>query len=396
MILVETGSSYEKKSQNGLSHFLEHMCFKGTLKRPKSIDIARELDALGALTNAFTSRDMTGYWAKAEKKHFRQLIEIVSDLYLNPTLPKLELEKERGVILQELSMYEDLPKIKVWDELWELLYPMASRGRSIIGLAENIKSFSRTDFVNYRREHYIADKTIVIVAGDNSRQEVLRETRKYFKDIPKAKSARFKEIIRRQNFPGLRIRKKKTDQTHMVIAFRAFGANDNKINILNLLSSVLGQGMSSRLWQKMREELGACYYVYAGVRESADHGVLFIATGIEARRAKEVTKILLEECGKLRDELITQAELEKAKEYYIGHLYMDLETTDSLADFYGDQEILTRKLKTPVNIEKEIRRITAEDIRRVAREVFRDSKLNLAVIGDIKHPMEIKQVLTLK
>ena len=198
-----------------------------------------------------------------------------------------------------------------------------------------------------------------------------------------------------QKAPALRVHKKSTDQTHMIMAFRAFGAGDKKMGALYILSEVLGQGMSSRLWQKMREELGACYYIGAHANNYSDYGILSIAIGIESHRAVEVTSALLEECHKLRDTLVPESELEKAKEHFLGHLYMGLETTDSLADFYGDQEISAKKLKTPSEIEKEIRKLTAEDIRRMAREVFRDEKLNLAIVGDISDSKGIKKTLTL-
>jgi len=395
MVLVETGSNYETKSENGLSHFLEHMCFKGTKKRPKSIDISRELDSLGAENNAFTSREMTGYYAKGEKKHFRKLLDVISDMYLSPTLPKEDLEKERGVILQEISMYEDLPKRKVWDELWTLLYGETPAGRPIIGPVKNIKKFSRSDFVNYRRRHYIAEKTIIIVAGDVNARKAVAEVKKYFKTIPRGKKIQKPKVAATQKAPALRVHKKSTDQTHMIMAFRAFGAGDKKMGALYILSEVLGQGMSSRLWQKMREELGACYYIGAHANNYSDYGILSIAIGIESHRAVEVTSALLEECHKLRDTLVPESELEKAKEHFLGHLYMGLETTDSLADFYGDQEISAKKLKTPSEIEKEIRKLTAEDIRRMAREVFRDEKLNLAIVGDISDSKGIKKTLTL-
>ncbi|MHB1330900.1 MAG: M16 family metallopeptidase, partial [Minisyncoccota bacterium] len=163
MALVETGSNYEEKSQNGLSHFLEHMMFKGTTRRPTSLDISRELDSLGAQSNAFTSNEMTGYYAKAEKKHFKELLDIISDLYLNPTLPPAELEKERGVILQEISMYEDLPQHKVWDVFGELVYGDSPAGRTILGPSLNIKKFKRDDFQDYRKVHYVAKKTIIVI-----------------------------------------------------------------------------------------------------------------------------------------------------------------------------------------------------------------------------------------
>ncbi len=396
LVVVETGSNYETKSQNGLSHFLEHMCFKGTTKRPKASLIAKELDGLGAQNNAFTSNELTGYYAKAAKKHFSKLFEIISDLYLNPILPAEDLEKERGVILEEISMYEDLPQRKVWDVLSKLMHGDIPAGRSILGPRENIKKFNRLDFVEYRSKHYVASKTIVIVAGDVSEQVVLKEVKKNFKDIPKAKKISKPAVKEKQKLPGLAIHKKKTDQTHMVMAFRAYGAEDKRIPALTILAEILGKGMSSRLFTKLRDEMGACYYVRAGHDEYTDHGTLAISTGINVSRTKEVVKVLLDECGKLSRIPVSDKELEKAKEHNIGHLYMNLETTDSLAEFYAGQEVSAGKLKKPQELEKEIRKVTAKDVMKVAKDIFRNNKLNLAIVGSISHPKAIKKVLSLK
>jgi predicted Zn-dependent peptidase len=393
MALVETGSNYESKSQNGLSHFLEHMCFKGTANRPSALDIARELDGIGAANNAYTSSEVTVYWAKGNKKHLGKIVDVISDLYLNPLLPVPELEKERGVILQEISMYEDLPQAKVWEVLGSLMYGDTPAGRPIIGPAENIKRFKRADFVNYRDKHYVAEKTIVVVSGDIEERDVIKDIKKQFKNIPSGKDATKPTLKERQSSPGIRVHKKKTDQTHMVVSFRSYPAGDKRVPALDMLTNILGQGMSSRLYQKMREEMGACYYVKAVSEELSDHGVFAIATGIEARRSEEVLEAILSECRKFRDELVTSEELSKAKEHYLGHMYMRLENTDNLAQFYGEQEVVSKKLRTPAEIEKEIRKVTAEDVMQVAQDIFQSSKLNLAIVGDIKNESKLTKIL---
>lgn len=190
LVMVSTGSNYETKEENGLSHFLEHMCFKGTPTRKTALDISLEVDSLGAENNAFTNNEYTGYYAKAEKKHFKKLLNIVSDIYLNPTIPTEELEKERGVILQEISMYEDLPQRKVQEVFDELLYGDTPAGRSILGPKENIKRFTREDFLKYKSKHYVAEGTVVVVAGDVSDKQVEEEVSKLFKSIPTSKKNR--------------------------------------------------------------------------------------------------------------------------------------------------------------------------------------------------------------
>lgn len=396
LVIVETGSNYETKEENGLSHFLEHVCFKGTIKRPKASDIARELDTLGAQNNAFTSNEFTGYYAKASKKHFQKLFEIISDLYLNPTLPAEDIEKEKGVILEEISMYEDLPQRKVSDVLSKLLYGDIPAGRTILGPRENIKRYKRKDFLNYRNKHYVASSTTVIVSGDISEQAVLKEAKKNFKGIREGKKFSKLPVKEKQKSPQLAILKKKTDQTHMIMAFRGYKANDRRVPVLNVLAGILGKGMSSRLFHKLRDEMGACYYVRAGYEQQTDHGVFHIATGVNISRTEEVIKVLIDECKKLTKVAVSREELEKVKEHAIGHLYMNTETTDAIAEFYAEQEVVNGNLKSPRDFEKLIRKVTANDVLRIAREIFRDDKLNLAIVGNIPNSKKIKEVLSFK
>jgi predicted Zn-dependent peptidase len=352
-----------------------------------------ELDALGAENNAFTSNEFTGYYAKAAKKHFSKLLDIVSDLYLNPTVPEKDLETERGVILQEISMYEDLPQSKVWDVLGKLMYGDTPHGRTILGPKDNIKKFTRDDFVNYRNAHYIANKTFVIIAGDVSESKAMAEVKKRFNGIANGKKLGKDKVVEKQTKPAMLLEYKKTDQTHMVLGFRTFGAKDKRVPAVDLVAEVLGRGMSSRLFRKLRDEMGACYYVKARAQELTDHGVLAISTGIEAKRAEEVLKAILDEVRRICREPVAPEELAKAKEHAIGHLYMGLETTDSLSWFYAEQEVVTGKPKTPQEVEKAIRKLTAKDVMKVAQEIFSNPGLNLAIVGDIKNPEALKKAL---
>jgi len=393
-VAVETGSNYESKSENGISHFLEHMCFKGTTKRPSSRIVAHELDALGAQNNAFTSNELTLYYAKVAKKHFHKAFEIVSDMYLNPTLPKEDLERERGVILEELSMYEDIPQYKVQEVLTKLIYGDTPAGRSIIGTRENIKNFTRADFVKYRNKHYVALKTIVIVSGNVEHKDVLKEVKKHFKNVSTLKKVSKQKVLDKQDSPQILIYPKKTDQVHMVLGCRAYKASDKKSLALTLLVEVLGKGSSSRLFSRLREDMGACYYVKSSYDHYTDHGLFTISTGVNVSRTKEVLKVLLEECNKLTNTLVTDEELNKAKEHFSGHLYMDIETSDALSGFYIEQEIITGELKKPMDVEKSIRSVTAKDIQKVAKDLFRNEKLNLAIVGDIKDEKSLKKILS--
>ncbi len=394
MSLVEAGSEYEKKEENGISHFLEHMCFKGTVKRPKAIDISREFDSLGAQNNAFTSQEVTGYWAKAHPKHTDKLLDIIADMYLNPTFPVEDLEKEKGVIVEEINMYEDLPHRSVYDVYAELLFGDQPAGRSIAGTPANVRSFGREDFVKYRREHYTAEATTIVVAGKVQSAKIFKKVAEAFKEIPITKNKKKTKVKEVQTKPEVKLKYKETDQTHLIIGVRSYNVYSKKNTALKVLSTVLGGGMSSRLFQKMREELGICYYVRSGNDAFTDHGSLCVSAGVDSTRVEEGIKAILGELKRIRDEKIPSEELRKAKDYIIGNLYLGLESSDSLADFYGFQEILREEIKSPKEMEKEIEKITASDIQKVAKEIIQNKRLNLAIVGKYQDEERFRKILS--
>ncbi len=396
VVACETGSNYESKKENGLSHFLEHMLFKGTATRPSALSVTSELDTVGAESNAMTSNELTLYYAKSEKRHWQKLLEVVSDIYLNPAFPAADLEKERGVILQEIRMYKDLPHKHVWELLAKLLYGETSAGRSIAGSEENIRRFTRQDFLGYHRKHYVASKTIVAVAGDVREKKVIEEVKRIFGGLPKVEKRGRERLKEKQKTPQLVLEKKKSDQTHMVMALRGFETKDKRTAAASILMGVLGAGMSSRLFQRLREEMGACYYVYAYHDASSDHGLAAIATGIDQKRSAEVVKALIDECKRLTYEKVGEKELQKVKDYKISHLYMGLETTDALASFYVGDEVTHGGARNPGELEKELRKVTAEDLIETARDLFRDENLNLAIVGPVKDVKGVKKALTFK
>lgn len=395
MSLVEAGSKYENKQNNGISHFLEHMCFKGTNKRTKAGDIAKEFDAMGAQNNAFTGQEVTGYWGKAHKKHTDKMLDIIADMYLNPTFPEKDLEIEKGVIVEEINMYEDLPQILVNEVFDKLLYGDQPAGWSVAGTRENVRSFNRNNFINYRKQHYVASATTIVVAGDIEEKDIFKKTEKYFSGIPTGEKTDKKKVIEKQTKPAVSVRFKETDQTHLILGVRAFDLYDKRMPALNLLASVLGRGMSSRLFQKMRDQLGICYYVKSHIENLTDHGYLAISAGVDSDRVEEGIKGILEEMKKIRDEEVPKEELRKVKDLVIGRMYLGLESSDSLANFYGFQEIMKEKIKTPKDLEKEIEKVTTTDIQKLAKQIIKNSKLNLAIVGKYKDEERFKKILKL-
>lgn len=381
MILVEAGSKYETKEISGLSHFLEHLCFKGTKKRRAPLAISSALDSLGAQYNAFTAQEYTGYYATVQPVMALPALEIISDIYLNSRFPEEEIAKERGVIVEEINMYEDMPQRHVQDLFLELVYGDQPAGWNIAGTREVVRSLAREQFLDYRRKRYVARGTIIVAAGRFALPPLARAVNSHFATLATTEKFDKPAVVEAQTAPKILIKHKASDQTHLVLGFRAYPVGHPDYDIAELLSAVLGGGMSSRLFRKIREELGAAYYVRSQHEAFTDHGLLAAAVGADNRRAATVVEAIIGECRKLRDQLVPAAELERVKSYLVGNLYLGLETTNSLALFYGLQEIWRQPLKSPQALAQRLKRVSAADIRRVARQIFTPERLNLSLIG---------------
>lgn len=394
LVLVEAGSEYETKETSGLSHFLEHMCFKGTKKRPKSIDISGTLDGIGAEYNAFTSQEWTGYYAKAETKHLDLILDVVSDIYLNPTFDLKEIDKERGVIIEEINMYEDNPPRRVQELFSQLLYGDQPAGWDVGGRKEVIHKLTREDFIKYRSKNYLAQATTVVVVGSFKEAELLKKIEDHFAGMGRTLKAVKPKTKEKQAKPEILVKHKKSDQTHLVLGVRAFDTFDERRYALQVLANILGGGMSSRLFQKVREELGAAYYVRASVDLALDHGFLETSAGVHHEKAKEVIAAILGELKRLAKEPISKEELTRAKDHLVGGLVLGLETSDAVAMYYGEQEVMKKALLTPEEIMSKIQAVTAKQIQEVAKGIVKNKNLNLAMIGPFEKADEFKKILT--
>jgi len=397
LILVEAGSKYETKEINGISHFLEHMCFKGTERRPKSIDITSELDGIGASYNAFTSMEYTGYYAKARTEHFDKILDVVSDIYLNQLFRPEEIDKERGVIVEEINMYEDLPMRRVQELFTSLLYGDQPAGWDITGKKEVVNSLKRDDFVNYRSQHYLAQSSVVIVAGDFEENEAIEKIKKTFSLIKTGEKRSKQKTIEDQSKPEVLIKSKKTDQSHLIVGVRTYNVLDPRRYALEILSEIIGGGMSSRLFQKIREEMGAAYYIRSESDLYTDHGFLAASAGVEHGKINQVIETIINEFKRISEESVSEKELTTAKEHLAGNLVMGLETSDEIAAFYGSQEILTKKILNLEEVLKNIQAVSSEQIKEIAQDIFQNKKVNLAVIGPFEEERkkEFEKLLSL-
>ena len=393
LVMVEAGSEYETKENNGISHFLEHMVFKGTTKRPKASDISRELDSIGAHYNAFTTHELTGYYAKADSRHFGKILDIISDMYNNPLFDPAEMEKEKGVIVEEIRMYQDLPQQHVQDLVTELIYGDQPAGWNIAGTENNVRKFTKDDLVRYRQSRYVGAKTTAIISGSFDEKTIIAQVTRAFDSLKTTNAPQKLKVQESQNEPKILLNYKETDQTHLVIGVRTFPIADRRSPILSVLSTILGRGMSSRLFSKMRDQLGICYYIGTGQEVFTDHGFLSISAGVDNSRVLEALKGIIDECDRMKSEIVPDDELKKAKDYISGTTMLELETSEARAEYCGFQELLKKKIEEPEDILAKIQAVTAEEVQKLAKEIFVNQGLNLAMVGRSKDEEILKNVL---
>jgi len=393
LFLVGTGSRYETKNINGISHFLEHMMFKGTEKRPKALSISRELDSIGAEYNAFTSKEYTGYYAKASSEHLDLILDVLSDIFLNSKFDEKEISKERRVIIEEINMYLDTPMRYVSDLYEKLLYGDQPVGWMVAGEKEIVAKLKRDDFVKYFNSHYLANNTIIAVAGNIDKEKIKDIIPDLFKNIRDGEKLSRKSAIEKQETPNTLVYYKDTDQTHFVLGVRAYDMFSEKLEALEVLSVILGGGMSSRLFIQVREKRGLGYYIRTGVDAYTDHGYLATQAGVNNDKATKAISVVLNEYKKIKKEIPSEKEIKKAKEYIKGKFVIGLESSDAVASFFAEQWLLKNKTLTPDQRLDKIMKVTPKDVWEVANEIFKPEKLNLALIGPFKDKEKFMRLL---
>ena len=384
LVMTKTGSRDEDKEINGISHFLEHMVFKGTKKRPNTLAIAEELDGVGGESNAATGPEETLYYAKVNGKHIDLALDVVSDIFLNPELREEDIERERGVIIEEINMYQDTPMSYVSVLFEKLLYEKENVGWNIAGEKKNILKFKRKDFLEYRKKHYTAKNTVVCVSGKIDSKKLIEKIKKDFSKINKQNPKKRNKIKETQKSPQDLIYYKKTDQTHLCIGARAYNIFHPDKYALSLLSVILGGNMSSRLFMSVREKEGLAYYVKTTTEGYTDTGYIVTQAGVDNKRVERTIEIILNEYKKIKEKGVSLGELTKAKEYVKGRAILGLESSDDMASFAASQEILTGNILTLKQKFEKINKVKESDIQKVAKEIFVPEKLNLALIGPFK------------
>lgn len=393
LVLVRAGSKYETKRLNGMSHFLEHMFFKGTTNRPTPRDVAETLDRIGGEYNAFTDKEHTGYYAKVDAKHLPLAIDWVSDMLLNPLLKEDEIEREKGVIAQELSMYYDTPTSYISNIFEELLYGDQPAGWDIGGTKDIINKFTRQDFTDYLQKQYVASDTYVVVAGNVKSAAVKKLINQHFAKLTRGQAASKVAAKEHQKNPGFKLWPKETDQTHLMLGVRAFDTFDKRKYALSVMGTILGGNMSSRLFMTLREQHGLAYYVACSAQQYTDTGYLAAQAGVPNKDIVEAIRIIMTEYDHIRRFKVKPDELRKAKDYIKGKAMIGLESSSAVANFVAEQALTYGKVQPVESILKNIEAVTAVDIQKVAKTIFTEQRLNLALIGPKGQEAAVKRVL---
>ncbi len=400
LVMAATGSRFENENNSGISHFLEHMFFKGTVKRPTTLAISSALDRVGGEFNAFTGKEYTGYFVKVEAGCLELALDVLSDILLNSKFEQEEIEREKGVIAEELNMYLDNPLIYIEDLFEQCLYGDTPAGRDTIGTKKTILGLNRRKILDYVSTQYSSDKTIVSLAG-GFKPGAHKLINKYFGDFSKKG---YKDKLKTndgQNRPKLNLFYKKTDQAHLSLGVRAYSYGHKNEIIAKIISIILGGTMSSRLFTELRERRGLAYYVRTNNEPYTDSGYLTTQAGVPIEKLKEAIRIILDEYRKLREISVGAEELSRVKRCLIGRSKLQFESSDSVANWYARQAILFKeqkrkdKILTPEQYYALIKKVSAADIGRVAKEIFIKQKLNLAAIGPYKKRGEFEKMLAL-
>ncbi len=391
-IFIGAGSRYETDELGGVSHFLEHMLFKGTRRRPSAREISEEIEGIGGVMNAGTDKELTVFWAKVGDHRFAHTMDILADSLRNSLLDPYELEKERAVILEELAMTEDSPGDLVNLLIDEVVWPEQPLGRDVGGSPESVRSITRADVVRYKEQLYVPENTVVAVAGNVSHQEVVDRSAEYLGDWEGQPAGTWIPARERDDTPRMRLRAKRSEQAHFCLATPGLSAAHPDRYALDVLNAVLGEGMSSRLFLEIREHRSLCYDVHSYVNHYLDTGSTVVNAGVDPRNIDKALRATVAELAKM-DDRVPEKELLKAKEFIKGRLQLRMEDTRAVASWLGGQELLRREILSVDEVLDLVNGVTSEELQRVARTLLHPEGFRLAVVGPYKSEARFQKLL---
>ena len=393
-IWVGVGGRYEPAETNGVSHFIEHMLFKGTRRRSAK-DISQAVEGIGGYLNAFTGEESTCFYAKARHNAFAHLLDVLMDMFLQSTFHPREIEKERGVIKEELAMYLDQPHQHVHELLNETLWPNHPLGRSLTGTEATINSMTRGRLLAYQRQNYVAPSTLLTAAGNIRHQQLLAAVRPFARRLHPGKRPAFTPVRDEQKSPRIRLFPKDTAQMQVALGIRTCSRHDERRFALRLLNTLLGENMSSRLFQVVREDHGLAYSIHSSLGFFDDVGALTISAGLDHDQFHRAFKLAIRELKRFREVAPTAKEMKQARDFLVGQIDLSLENTENQMMWLGDQLLGYGKIVPPEDIKRRLSQVTRAQIRRVANDFFRPERMSLALVSQLRSAKGIERALAL-
>ncbi|PIZ94832.1 MAG: hypothetical protein COX81_02645 [Candidatus Magasanikbacteria bacterium CG_4_10_14_0_2_um_filter_37_12] len=390
LVMYPVGSRYEPEKLAGVSHYIEHMMFKGTKSRKNTLILTREIDRLGAHYNAFTGKEYTGYYIKTDKKYSEISIDILSDMLFNSKFDPKEMEREKGPIVEEIRMYKDNPMMNIDNLFEDLIFAGCPLGRDIAGTEKHVMSYKRPEVLQFRDKYYDSSNMYIVVSG-----AVSEDTKKYLDKYFGAEKSKHPTCGRDKKFKPfcfgpeakkdrIFVSKKETDQAQMMLGFQAFKYGDKRNVAASVMNNILGGSMSSRLFIQIRERRGLAYFVRSGAEQFRDAGYSYVRAGLEVKNINKAIAVMKKEMKKIMQKGASKRELADAKSNIRGGLTLSMEDSSTQANWYVGQALYIDKIKTPEQKLAEIDRVTNEDVMNVAKQIFKMNKMRVAIIGDVE------------
>ena len=391
-VWVGVGSRYEPSETNGICHFIEHLLFKGTRKRSAK-EISQAVEGIGGYLNAFTSEEMTCFHARAGYKRFAELLDVLVDMLLHSRFAPADISKEREVIKEEMAMYLDEPQHLVQELLNATLWPDQPLGRPITGTPQTLDLMARKDLLGYQRNYYVSGSTLLVAAGNITHQHALRSIRSYASHFIPGKPAACAAVQTPRDSPRVRLCTRNIEQTQIAVGIRTCSRHDGRRFALRLLNTILGENMSSRLFQVLREEHGLAYSIYSTPSFFADTGDLVISAGLDTDHLAKTLRLIMRELRRLTDSTVTGEELRRGRDYVLGQIELGQESTENQMNWVGEQLLGYGRIFSPTEIKRQLSRVTAAEIKAVAQQFFRPERLKLALVSPLKRDTGVEKIL---
>ncbi len=378
--LFGAGSRYENDEIAGASHLFEHMLFKGTKGRPTPRDVSEVVEGVGGALNAFTDKELTGYWCRLAHPNYREGIDLFADMVQNSLLRQSDIDREKQVVYEEIRATNDSPGSRAAMTLEEIMWPEQPLGRDVAGSIESVGAITRDQMMDYLHTQYISSNTVIAVAGNIRHEDVVHQIEDLMRDLPDGKPIPMSSFEDNLRGPVAKIENRPTEQAHLTIGLQGLSMMDDDRHALGLLSVILGESMSSRLFEEIREQRGLAYDIHSSVHALSDAGALLIGAGIDPARVSEAVPVIVQEIARTR-EGVTEKEFSQAKQLSKGRMLLRMEESRVVSGFLGGQELLKGEVRTVEQVIADIDAVEIDDLARVAQRVIKPEKMALSMVG---------------